>query len=312
LPGVSSASYSSMALLSGGAFTSTWNIPGAPSSSALSPALLNVSPRFFETMEIPIVTGRTFTRADFETSSEPKPVVVNEAFARKLFGEENPLGRVISEGQAQTTRWQVVGVVGDTKYESLRKEAAATVFKPDKYGSPTFELRTQGNPKALISMVGDAVGQINSDFVILRVMTQTEQIDRTIYQERLVATLSVLFALLALTLACIGLYGLVAYGVVRRTHEIGVRMVLGAERRNILSLVLGHGLRLTLIGIAVGIAGAMALTRFLSSLLYGVKPWDPLTFVEVSLLLAGVALLACFIPAQRAARVDPMVALRNE
>jgi predicted permease len=312
LPGVSSASYSSLPLLSGGSFTGEWNIPDAPSSSAISSDLLNVGPRFFETMEIPILTGRTFTRSDFDLTTEPKPVVVNESLARKLFGEENPLGRVINEGHTQKTQWQIVGVVADTKYESLRKEAAPTVFKLDKYGSPTFELRTQGNPKALISMVGEAVGQTNSDFVILRVMTQSEQIDRTIYQERLVASLSALFGFLALTLACIGLYGLVAYGVVRRTHEIGVRMALGAERRNILSLVVGHGLRLTLIGIAAGITGAMALTRFLSSLLYGVKWWDPATFVGVSLLLAGVALLACFIPARRAAKVDPMDALRYE
>ncbi len=206
----------------------------------------------------------------------------------------------------------MIGVVGDTKYESLRKVVQPTVFTLDRYGSPTFELRTQGDPKVLISMVGNAVSQVNHDFLVLRMMTQSEQIDRTIYQERLIATLSILFGILALSLACVGLYGLVAYGVVRRTHEIGVRMALGAQRYQIMRLTVMQGLVLTLVGIAVGIGVAAGVTRYLASLLYGVRPVDPWTFGGIAILLGVVAVCASYIPAQRAMRVDPMVALRHE
>jgi predicted permease len=312
LPGVSSASYSLIPLLGNGASGTELNLPGAPASSAFDSDLLDVGPGFFETMGIPLLEGRTFARADFETPGEPRPVVINRTLARKLFGQDDPLGRVIIRGQRQPSQTQVIGVVGDTKYQSLRKEVQPTMFTLDKYGSPTFELRTQGDPKALISMVGDAVGQVNHDFLILRMMTQSEQIDRTIYEERLIAALSILFGLLALALACIGLYGLVAYGVVRRTHEIGVRMALGAQRRQILQLTVIPGLLLTLLGIVVGLSVAAGVTRYLASLLYGVRPVDPWTFGGISILLGIVAAGACYVPARRATRVDPMVALRHE
>jgi predicted permease len=312
LPGVSSASYSLGALLSGGESGAELHLPGAPASSAFDADILDVGTGFFETMGIPLLEGRTFARADFETSAEPRPVVINRALTRKLFGQEDPLGRVITQGQEQPIQTQVVGVVGDTKYESLRKGVQPTVFALDKYGSPTFELRTQGDPKALISMVRSTVSQVNPDFLVLRMMTQSEQIDRTIYQERLIATLSILFGILALVLACVGLYGLVAYGVVRRTHEIGVRMALGAQRHEILRLTVMQGLVLTLVGIAVGIGVAAGVTRYLASLLYGVRPVDPWTFGGIAILLGGTAACACYIPARRAMRVDPMVALRHE
>jgi predicted permease len=312
LPGVKSASYSSLALLSGGDSLTELHLPGAPASPAFDSDILDVGTGFFETMGIPVLEGRTFARADFETSAEPRPVVINRTLARKLFGQDDPLGRVVTQGVRQPIQTQVIGVVGDTKYESLRKVVQPTVFTLDRYGSPTFELRTQGDPKALMSMVGNAVGQVNHDFLVLRMMTQSEQIDRTIYQERLVATLSILFGLLALTLACIGLYGLVAYGVVRRTHEIGVRMALGAQQHQILRLTLMQGLVLTLVGIVVGIGVAAGLTRYLASLLFGVRPVDPWTFGGIAILLGGVAAWACYVPARRAMRVDPIVALRHE
>ena len=312
LPGVSSASYSLGPMLSGGSFGSEYNLPGAPSSSALSADLLPVGPGFFETMKIPLVAGRTFTRADFESSAVPKPIVVNQTFARTVFGNDNPLGRVLSEGESQTPDWQIIGVVGDTKYENIRKEAEATVFTPHKYRLSTFALRTEGDPKALVSLVRDAVGQVNPDFFILQMTTQSQEIDRTIYQERLVATLSILFGLLALTLACIGLYGLVAYGVARRTHEIGVRMALGARRHEILWLTARLGLVVTLAGVVVGLGVAVGVTRYLQSLLYHVRPGDPWTFAGIAMVLMMVALVACYIPARRAMGVDPTVALRHE
>jgi ABC-type antimicrobial peptide transport system permease subunit len=156
------------------------------------------------------------------------------------------------------------------------------------------------------------VQEADSRLPIFDVKTLTEQVDDSLVQERLVASLSTLFGMLALLLTCVGLYGLVAYSVARRTHEIGIRMALGAERVNVLKLVVGEGLDLTLVGVGLGIAGALVLTRFLSSLLYGVNPADPLTFVVVPLILVVVAVTASYIPARRATRVDPMVALRYE
>ncbi len=312
LSGVSSASYSAMPMLSGGIFGGEYNALGAPASSSVNADLLPVGPGFFETMKIPLVAGRTFTRADFESSAKPKPIVVNRTFAKTVFGSGDPLGRVLTEGRSQTPDWQIVGVVGDTKYENIRKGAEATVFTPHKYRLSTFALRTEGDPQALVSLVRDAVGQVNTNFFILQMMTQSEEIDRTIYQERLVATLSALFGLLALTLACIGLYGLVAYGVARRMHEIGVRMALGARRREILWLTARLGLLLTVAGIVIGLGVAAGVTRYLQSLLYGVRPTDPWTFAYIAILLSCIATFGCYVPARRAMRVEPVVALRHE
>ncbi|HTU35906.1 MAG TPA: FtsX-like permease family protein [Candidatus Acidoferrum sp.] len=165
---------------------------------------------------------------------------------------------------------------------------------------------------ALVSMVRDAVAHVSCGFVVVNPMTQTEEIDRTTYRERLLAALSIVFSLLALVLACIGLYGLVEYAVVRRTHEIGIRMALGARPNQVLWLMAKLGLVPTLAGVLVGVIAAGGVTRYLQSLLFGVRPTDPWTFVGAATLLVTVALLACYIPARRAMRVDPMVALRHE
>jgi predicted permease len=309
LPGVVSASYSSDALLAGGSSATRVNLPGEPSFAVDT---LAVGPAFFETMRIPLVAGRTFTQADFVSPAKPTPIIVNRTFSRNIFGDGSPLGRALTEAGGQPVQLQVIGVVGDTKYDSLRDDMRPMIFMPYTYPFPVFELRTQGDPKALTSMVYDAVGSVNHDFLVLHMMTQTEQIDRNIFQERLVAALSILFGLLGLLLACIGLYGIVAYGVIRRTHEIGVRMALGAQTDEMMWLTARQGLGLTLAGIATGLAIAAGLTRYLGSLLFGVRPIDPLTFGAMSLLLGAVAFLACYVPARRATRVDPMVALRHE
>jgi len=312
LAGVNSASYSATPLLSGGIFGGEYNALGAPASSSINADLLPVGPGFFETMKIPLVAGRTFTTADFERSAKPKPIVVNRTFAQTVFGSGDPLGRVLSESGSQTSDWQIIGVVGDTKYENIREAVRATVFTPHQYRLSTFALRTEDDPKALVSLVRDAVGRVNANFFIRRVMTQSEAIERTIYQERLVAALSALFGLLALALACIGLYGLVAFGVARRTHEIGVRMALGAQWHEILWLTARLGLVLTIAGTVLGLVVAAGVTRSLQSLLYGVKASDAMTYSGVAILLAFVAFLACWLPARRATRVDPLTALRHE
>ncbi|MGB6234557.1 MAG: FtsX-like permease family protein, partial [Candidatus Acidiferrales bacterium] len=266
----------------------------------------------FETMRIPLLSGRTFTAADFQSSAKPKPAIINQSFAKRLFGNENPLGRGISEGDSKTAQWQVIGVAADAKYDSLRKAIAPTVYTMEKHGGAEFELRTKANPKVLIPLVRDAVNRVNSSLLLSDFKTQDEQIDQLLYQERLVAGLSSLFGVLALVLACIGLYGLLAYEVARRTREIGIRMALGAQRDAVLRLFVRKGIALTIMGAGIGLAVAAGATRFLQSLLYAVKPTDPFTFIGVAIVLLAVALLACYIPARRAMKVDPMVALRYE
>jgi len=312
ISGVSSATYSAMPLLSGSISGSAFRLPGEPTTAARESASLSVGPGFFETMGISLIAGRTFTLSDFQSPVTPQPIVVNEALARLMFGNQNPIGRVVVQGVRQAEETRIVGVVGNTKFEDIRSEVAATAFSLHKYRLTTFELRTESDPRALTSLMREAAMQVNPDFLIVRPMTQRQAIDRTIYQERLTAVLSAVFGLLALVLAAIGLYGLIAYGVARRTHEIGVRIALGAHGREVLWLAARRGLLLTLVGVATGLELAAGLTKYLQSLLYGVRPTDPGTFVGIALLLVTVALLACFIPAYRATRVDPLIALRHE
>ena len=312
LPGVTSATYSMSPLLSGGSMTDDLKIPGASASSAISTDMLPVGPGFFETMRIPLLSGRTFTAADFTSSVTPQPAVINQSFAEKFFGNANPLGRGIADSNSTKADWQIVGVVSDAKYNSLREAIAPTIYTPQKYSAAEFELRTKSSPKALIPLVRDAARQVNSSLLLSDFKTQTEQIDQLLYQERLVAGLSSLFAALSLLLACIGLYGLLSYEVARRTRELGIRMALGAQTRDLLRLVVGQGILLVLIGAAIGIAVAIGVTRFMASMLYGIHADDPLTFTGVAILLTLVALAACYIPARRAMKVDPLVALRYE
>ena len=314
LPGVTSASYSMVRLLGGGSVTSRFNLAGATSFSPIPGDELPVGPGFFDTMRIPLLAGRTFTAADFQSSAKPALAIVNQSFAKRLLGNDNPLGRVVSDSDAnfKAPQWQIIGVVGDTKYDSLRKAMAPTIYTLDQYSGAEFELRTQADPKALIPLVRDTVSKVNSNLLLFNVKTQDQQIDQLLYQERLVAGLSSLFGALALLLACIGLYGLLSYEVARRTREIGIRMALGAQQRAVLRLFVTEGLILTGAGAAIGIPVATGLTRYLQSLLYEVRPTDPYTFVGAVVVLAVVAALACYIPARRAMRVDPMVALRYE
>jgi predicted permease len=254
------------------------------------------------------------------------PLLVNRALVRRYFPHENPLGKRIVQsagedasgesatGKPKSRGWQIVGVVGDTKYSDLRRAIHPTIYFPltGGGGGAYFELRTAGNPALLIRAVRNVANQVDSRLPLSDIHTQSQEIDELLLQERLVARIASFFGVLAVLLACMGLYGLLSYEVTRRTREVGIRMALGAQKGEVLKLVVKQGMVLAVAGVGVGIAGALGLTRFLSSLLYGVKPADPLTFVVVSMVLSGVALLACYIPAHRAAKVDPMVALRYE
>jgi predicted permease len=249
---------------------------------------------------------------------QPIPVIVNEALVRKYFPQTNPIGIRFGDHLATDTDlgssagWQIVGVAGDAKYSNLRRAIAPTIYAPFTGQGAYFSLRTAANPSNFIPQIRSVVAQLDGNLPVDRIRTETQQIERQLITERLIARLSSFFGLLALLLSCIGLYGLLAYEVARRTREIGIRMALGANSRSVLRLVVGQALALTLAGAAIGIGAALGVTRFLDSLLYGVKPADPLTFAAVAFVLAAVALLACYIPARRATKVDPMVALRYE
>jgi predicted permease len=248
----------------------------------------------------------------------PSPVIVNEELLRKYFPNQNPIGIRFGQHVADAdstfanSGWIIVGVSGNTKYESLRKEVRPTVYLACTGRAASFSLRTVANPLGFIPQVRSIVNEMDGNLPLTKMQTESQQIESQLFAERLIARLSIFFGILALLLSCIGLYGLLAYEVARKTREIGIRMALGARSKQVLRPVLSQGLALTCVGAAIGIAIALAVTRYLGSLLYGVRPGDPLTFAIVAMCLVAVALLACYIPARRAVRVDPMVALRYE
>jgi predicted permease len=325
VPGVTSVGYSAVPLLSGAYGTQDFYFPSEPDQSQQA-NVLNVGPKFFETMRIPLLAGRTYDAHDFEYAAAKQAnvvvvkqnaarrlfVIVNQAFARRFFGKQNPVGQLIGTEKGKLSSLEIVGVVGDAKYYSLRKEVEPTLYFPMHPGGGTFEVRTASNPEALIPLIRSAVKSVDSNLPIMQLRTQQEQINRAIFQERLVAWLSGAFALLALVVACIGLYGLLSFEVTRRTHEMGVRMALGASSGEVLGLVLGRGVQLVALGLVMGIAAALCLSRYLQTLLYGVRPIDPLAYATVTILLLIVTFCACYLPARRATKVDPMVALRYE
>jgi predicted permease len=307
LQGVVSASYSSNTLLDAGLWSSGVHLEGQSENGTVETQMLAVGPDFFETMRIQLVKGRTFRATDLR--SKQPVAVVNQAFVRKFLEPRDPIGFHFEQHHEQR---EIVGVVADTKYDRLQKEDEPTAYILLKNGEVTFALRTAVAPSALIPVVRRIVSEVDNNLPIFGVRTQSQTIDRLLFNERLVARLSSLFGLLALLLTCIGLYGLLAHEVARRRREIGIRAALGAQQRDILSMVVGQGFSLVFFGVLIGIVTALGVTRYLRSLLFGVRPTDPITFLVVCVMLGAVALLACYIPARRATRVDPMVALRDE
>ena len=324
VPGVQAVTFSRVPLLSRGASSGTFDLPNAkPGPDGKVPQTAEVyfhevRENFMEAMGIPLLLGRTFTAKD--DLKAPKVAVVNQTFAERYLPGVNPIGQRFSMDIARPDPIEIIGLVKDAKYTSQREEVPATMYRPwlqtpGAINAMTFEVRTTGDPKAFVGAIRQAVREVEPNLPLNNIKTQIEQADETLSMERLFAKLMSLFGLLAQQLASIGLYGVLAYSVSRRTQEIGIRMALGANRGRMLTMVLRQGMILTLIGVALGLGGAYVLTKYLASLnsmLFGVQPRDPLTFGVTALLLTIVALIACYVPARRATKVDPMVALRYE
>jgi predicted permease len=276
-----------------------------------------VGDAYFRTFRIPILVGRGFRPTDTETS--PRVAVVNQALVREFFPHENPIGRsfVTSGTKNEKLTYEIVGVCADTHYGSLR-EVPPPIFYLNYRQAPeidwglAFAVRTRMARAAITPSLRKAVQSVDRNLPLMDVRTQQEQIDELLMNERVFAELTTGFGVLALVLACIGVYGLMAYSVARRTNEIGIRMALGARREQVLRMVLGEAVWMTAIGIAAGLAGALGLGRLVASQLYGLRSWDPLTLLATAALLVGVTLAASWMPASRAAGVDPSQALRAE
>jgi predicted permease len=314
LTGVRSASLSGAGLLSGDVLRTRFSIDGytPQPDEKMQVSAVVVGPRFFETLRIPLVRGRELTAID---NSSPPKIVISESMARRFYGETDPIGRLVQHGR-EATAFEIIGVAKDTTYQNLREKTPLEYYVPYFGGmtnfQPTIYADTTDGPAALEANLRPIVRQVDPRVTVKDVRTMKDVIDGTIVQERAIAQLASFFSVFALILASLGLYGVLSFGVVRRTREIGVRMALGASAREVLALVVRQGLTLAMLGCVLGIAGALALTRLVASLLYNVKANDPLTFAVTALVLLGVTLLACWLPARRAAKVDPMEALRYE
>ncbi|HEV3276676.1 MAG TPA: ABC transporter permease [Terriglobia bacterium] len=319
-PGTRSVSMSGATLIGGGFSSMSTFVQGYPPSQGdkdggVSAYNNDVGPNFFETLGIPLVLGRTIN--DRDTSAAPKVVVVNQEFARQFLGG-SPVGRRLGfDGKKSSGDYEIVGVVAGAKYDDLRRDVPPTVYMaslqdPDGLGTMHFEVRTAGDPNQMIPAIRRVAQDMDSNLALFDVRSQVGQIGETLFQERLFARLTGFFGVLALLLGCIGVYGVMAFAVTRRTREIGIRMALGASRREILDMVLRETLLLVAIGIALGVLAALEASRLIASLLFGLKPNDPLTIAGAALLMVAAAVFAGYVPARRASRVDPMVALRYE
>jgi len=299
--------------------TFPFEIEGRPMEKSERPRIggYDIQPGYFRTLGIRLVAGRDFTPRD--DAQAPPVVIINEEFARRYFPNENPLGHRLridsSLDAAPPPMREVVGVVGDVKGSRLDAGVRPEVYTPhaqDPFNEMYVAVKTDSDPRGFVRAVRAAVSELDPHQAFYDVRTLDERRDASIAQQRYSMLLLAIFAALALTLTAVGLYGVVAYTVTQRTHEIGIRVALGAEPRDVFRLVITRGMALVFAGMAIGLVASLALTRLVEGLLYGVSATDPVTFMVISLLLAGVALVACYLPARRATKVDPMVALRYE
>jgi putative ABC transport system permease protein len=317
LPGVEAATGDSFLPFTGIGSATSFTIvgrPAPPPGQDLTTSVSVVLPDYFRAMRIPLVRGRDFTSA--EEGQERHVVIINQALASQYFPGQNPLGQqIIIDMKERNLPSTIVGVVGDVHLYGFDRAARASVYWPyPELAFPvmTFAVRTHGNPFGIVGAIRAQVASLDPGEPVAEVATMEQRMGDSLGRARFAAVLLALFAAIAMALAAVGIYSVMAYAVTERTHEIGIRMALGADRRTVLRMVLARGALLALVGVALGAAGGLALTRFLESLLYQVKPGDPAVFAAGAALLVAVALAACYIPAWRATRVDPVVALRQE
>ena len=317
IPGVSSVSATNFLPLSGFWGGTDFTIEGDARQADATKANADnrlITPEYFSTMGIGMLRGRNFTDAD--RAGVERVAIINATFARRYFGNQDPVNKVLQiDEYPHPERWRIVGEVSDVKSFGPEQVPHAEIYRPlaqDPFPLLAFVVRTNGDPAALLKPAKQAIWDVDKDQPVFDAMPMRNLAAQSITLRRTSTILLSAFAALALIVAAVGLYGVIAYSVVRRTHEIGIRMALGAQRNDVLRQILWHGMRLILTGEIVGCGIALLVTQFVSGILYGVSPRDPWTFSIVVLALSAVALIACYIPARRAMRVDPMVALRYE
>jgi predicted permease len=318
LPGVRDAALSNSLPPGSYEYSTVFHIEGrlyTPDQPPFVAYVIRTSPSYPRTLGIALRRGRQFTVSD--NADAQRVLLINETFQRRFFPNEDPMGKRIQVGPGPQQVWrEIVGVIGDVKYNGLADEVQPAVYQPlaqSQARAIFLSLKTDtADPLGLTPAVRNAIKSVDSEVPIALISTMEQRLAAARAQLRFRATLIALFAAQALILACIGIYGVISYSVTQRTHEIGVRLALGAQSRDVLRLVARQGLKLTLAGLGCGLIASLALTRLMQQLLFGVKPTDPLTFVGTAILLAGVALLACYLPARRATKIDPLVALRHE
>jgi predicted permease len=330
VPGVQAVTFSRNALLGQGTSSRSVYLRSALNATPDAEGRIRASgdgyihqvrENFLEAMEIPLLAGRSLRPQD--DAKSPRVAVVNQTFANKYFPDESPIGKRFTFDSTKPDEVEIIGLARDAKYARQRDEIPPTAYvswRQELRSVPgvTMEVRTAGDPNAAVAAIRQAVREVDGNLPLNNIRTQIEQADETLRMERLFARLVSLFGLLAQQLASIGLYGVMAYAVAQRTNEIGIRMALGASQGQVMKMILRQGMTLAIVGVVLGLAGAYVLTKYLESwmnlsrMLYGVKINDPVTYGVIAVLLTAVALVACFIPARRATKVDPMVALRYE
>jgi putative ABC transport system permease protein len=319
VPGVQAAGIGETVPMGGEGESTVIRVPDHPAASQKEMPFANftvISPGYFSAIGTPLLRGRDFQETD--TTDSMPVAIVNAAMERKYWATDGALGKQVGPGSTRFPLLTIVGVVLDVKHTSLREETAPEMYvlynqKPwPSLLNMRVALRTKADPAAMTESVRENIHAIDPDLPLAKVMTLATLVDDSMAQPRFSVFLLGAFGALALLLASIGMYGVISYSVLLRTQEIGIRMALGAQRRKVFGMVLGQGAQLAGLGIAIGLVVALGVTRLMASFLYGVRATDPLTFFAVSLLLLGLALLACYLPARRAMRVDPMVALKYE
>jgi predicted permease len=317
LPGVRSASFANIPLVAHYVNNTGLILPGETAASTVEHMTNRqmVRANYFATMEIPLLRGRSFSEQDDQHAQ--RVAIVSETLAQKFFPNEDAIGKRVGVDEKTVGKIEIIGVARDIKYNSQREEAEPLIYTPwqqelDEVGEMFFALRASGEPTSLVNAVRQAVRDQDDNLPVTNVTTQVVQTSDALIEERTFARLVTFFGGLALLLAAIGLYGVMAYSVTQRRHEIGIRLALGARAIDVLKLVIKNGATLALIGIAIGLGGSLAATRLMSRFLFGVTATDKTTFIAVSVLILLVAIIACYLPARRAAKVDPMEALRYE